>query len=226
MSQHYEFSRNYSSNQKSTRLNDNNDTVKNVYAKPFDKSNQSVNKNVYAKPFDKSNQSVNTVKTVYAKPLESKSIEPRTVIATGPVYRSNGSQVMQVYAVDYNAPQKKPTVLPVVSALKTKMDLQIKTKNVFNKIMSEACYPDVILEQLLAEFWGNKKIDHRTGTLIAHLQPILINHYDESNENRYKELSSQKFQDEVRNYYEKYDLETVFRNDRDNELWRIFLYPQ
>ena len=126
MSQHYEFSRNYSSNQKSTRLNDNNDTV----------------------------------------------------------------------------------------------------KNVFNKIMSEACYPDVILEQLLAEFWGNKKIDHRTGTLIAHLQPILINHYDESNENRYKELSSQKFQDEVRNYYEKYDLETVFRNDRDNELWRIFLYPQ
>jgi len=93
-------------------------------------------------------------------------------------------------------------------------------------LLDEVCVKDKELQMMLTNYRQARKIDPRTGGLVAHMTPLLISYYDQSGEDRYPLLSSRKFQDQVKNYYKERDINASFRNDSDNEHWRIYLYPQ
>lgn len=174
---------------------------------------------------DESPKKSNNIKNVLPKSPSPNTV--KTVYANGPVYRSNVSSSTRVQAIDYNSALKQePKVLTVMAPLKTKNDLMKEKDNMIQGLLNEVCFKENDLRMMVANFYKEKKIDRRTGSLLAHLQPILISYYNNSNEDRYPALSSRKFQEQVTKYYEKFDIDVTFRNDADNELWRIYLYPQ
>jgi len=171
------------------------------------------------------NNNNNKPKRVAPKNIETKSSVNnynsgvKTVYATGPVYKFDTDPNIVVKVPSYLEFENKPKQVSVKKE-------QQESKNNLTTLLRQACYPSHDITKMVKDFKTKRKVDPKTGTLVPNLQPILISHLDESNNNRYKELSSQKFQKEVSDYYAKYNINVTFINDRDEELWKIYLYPQ
>ncbi|ARF09115.1 hypothetical protein Catovirus_2_64 [Catovirus CTV1] len=142
----------------------------------------------------------------------------KTAVAKGPVYGHSGEKVQVQVAEPTN-------VKPSAKTLKVNNPIQQKVDK-SKLLLDEVCVKDKELQMMLTNYRQARKIDPRTGGLVAHMTPLLISYYDQSGEDRYPLLSSRKFQDQVKNYYKERDINASFRNDSDNEHWRIYLYPQ
>lgn len=147
----------------------------------------------------------------------------KTVYATGPKYYATNNVIVQE-----STNNRKPTLTPIdTSRPKTKKEfMQEKDKLLKDTLNEIYLYDEKKITEMLEEHKNNKQYDYKKGGLVANLKPILVSHYNKNNVNRYNVLSSQKFQDNVTDYFSQYDLDVVFNNDPDNEVWRIILYPQ
>lgn len=168
---------------------------------------------------------LDSVKTVnrFAQQNAQETNSVKTVYATGPKYHSVGNVVVEVPTNN-----RKPSLTPIdTSKPKTKKEFMQEKNKLLNDALSEIYYYDEKqINRMLEEHKNNKQYDHKKGGFVANLKPILVSHYNKNNVNRYNVLSSQKFQDAVVDHFSQHDLDVVFNNDPDNEVWRIILYPQ
>ena len=200
-------------------INYSNPNVKNVYASTHNNSNQNV-KNVYASTHNNSNQNV---KNVYASTHNNSNQNVKNSYATGPIYKSISGN--KVTATDYGT-NCEPKLVSIKSVKSVKKDIYNEKLNSINRVLYEACLPEQSLSKMIVEFKNKKQINKKTGSLVAHLSPLLINYYDTYGNNRYSSITSQNFQDQVESYYKKYNCSVSFTNDGDNEVYKIYLYPQ
>lgn len=152
--------------------------------------------------WDFQNQSQN-----YNKPKIQTTSNIKTVYANGPIYKMDGIKS------NTNTNTINKISKPVVETHET-------------NLLELVCIKKDKLNQMINNFFKEKKVDLATRSLIPHLTPIIINYYDNDDIYIYPTLSSKKFQNQVKQYYSLYNVNVSFKNDPDNELWRIYLYPQ
>lgn len=149
----------------------------------------------------------------------------KTVYATGPKYYSDTDKCVRIeIASNKTSVQSVP-----VQKTMTKKELMQEKDKLLNEALNEIenNYSEKTIEKMLDDHFNNKVYDHKIRSYATHLKlPIILSYYNKNNVNRYATLSSVKFQDSVTEYFNKYDLNVSFSNDADNEIWRIFLYPQ
>jgi len=166
------------------------------------------------------NKPVKTV-NVFANQLAQETKPIKTVFATGPKFYST-SESSRVEAPSKN----KESSVQNVQKTFTRKELMEKKQKLLEQACQEICYDEGTIDKMLDNYYNNKVYDHKKGGLVAHLKPILMSYNNKGGIDRYAVLSSQNFQNIVTEHFSQYDLDVTFKNDSDNQVWRIFLYPQ
>ncbi len=158
----------------------------------------------------------NTVKTVYAdiNKVYTNTTTPSVVIANN-YNKTSVPTVSTVPTVKKSSPLKA----------KTKKELYDDRVKSIDSAINDACIPESKLLNLLEEFDKYEQIRKCKSSKPGHLPILLLSYFDSKNQNRYPALSSQIFYDQVTEYYSQYDCSVSIVNDKDNEQWKITIYP-
>lgn len=150
---------------------------------------------------------------VTTKVMNNTSVNVRTIVSKGLKFDSNGKRV--------KIKQKKMPSIIVEQKSNIESNVESQSQNLINYV----CINKQKMDKQLKDFYSRKQYDTKTQSVIPHLTPIIIDYYSDSGLDQRNIPYSDDFRQSVDNYYSNFDIQVKYQNDRENERWRILLYP-